>query len=126
MSGIKKLILSFFLIFAPFLISLPVAYACGGGGLNPPCQVKDSIYSGDTRKNPIVEWIVFGINVLSALVGLGSIIMIIIAGIQYSAAGDNAQSIQSAKKKITNVLIGLAAYISFYAITNWLIPGGLL
>ena len=126
MKRIKNLILSFFLIFAPFLLSLPTAYACGGGGLNPPCQVTQSIYKGDAKNNPIIEWIVFGINILSALIGLGSIIMIIIAGIQYSAAGDNAQSIQSAKKKITNVLIGLAAYISFYAITNWLIPGGLL
>jgi Type IV secretion system pilin len=104
----------------------PSGYTCTGRGLNIPTCTGNGQYTGATSGNPIVLWIIFFINVISSLIGFGAVLMIVVAGIQYSAAGDNAQSIQSAKKKITNVLIGLAAYIAFYSILNWLVPGGVL
>ena len=127
MNKIKNVIIALSLLLLPILVPVAsVSAACGTGGLSMPCPVEHSVYSGSIENNPIVQWIVFGINIMSALVGVGSIIMVIIGGIQYSAAGDNPQAVQAAKKKITNVLIGLAAFVSFYAMTNWLIPGGLL
>lgn len=78
----------------------------------------------DVSNNPIIKWIKDGINLLSAIVGIGAIIMIIIAGLQYSAARDNPQAIQAAKTRMVNVLIGLAAFIFMYAFMQWLIPGG--
>ena len=106
--------------------STEAPYTCTGRGLNIPTCTGNGQYIGPTSGNPIVLGIIFFINVISALIGFGAVLMIVVAGIQYSAAGDNAQSIQSAKKKITNVLIGLAAYIAFYSILNWLVPGGVL
>jgi hypothetical protein len=127
MNKIKNVIIALTLLILPILVPAASVYACEyKGGLSMPCPVEQSVYSGSIENNPIVQWIVFGINIISALVGIGSIIMVIIGGIQYSAAGDNPQAVQAAKKKITNVLIGLATYVSFYAMTNWLIPGGLL
>ena len=134
MNKIKNVIIALSLLLLPILVPTASVYAECGKGLELPCAVTDSVYTcteGQTlnecnKNNPIVQWIVFGINIISALVGIGSIIMVIIGGIQYSAAGDNPQAVQAAKKKITNVLIGLATYVSFYAMTNWLIPGGLL
>ena len=76
------------------------------------------------KKNPIVVWLNWGLTVLSAIVGVGAIIMTIVAGLQYSASRDNPQGVQAAKLKITNVVIGLAAYIFLWAFLNWLIPGG--
>jgi hypothetical protein len=102
------------------------SYTCQGGGLSIPSCQGTGVYTGDTQHNPIVLWMVFFINTISAVIGLGAILMIIVAGIQYSSAGDNAATVQAAKKKITNVFIGLAVYISFYALMNWIIPGGVL
>jgi len=131
MNKIKNVIIALSLLILPILVPAASVYAECGKGLELPCAVTDSVYTCTkgqklnecNKNNPIVQWIVFGINIISALVGIGSIIMVIIGGIQYSAAGDNPQAVQAAKKKITNVLIGLATYISLYAMMNWVFGG---
>jgi uncharacterized membrane protein YraQ (UPF0718 family) len=64
------------------------------------------------------------VNFLSAGVGIVIIGMIILGGIQYSAAGDNQQGVASAKQRITNAFIALAIYLFMFAFLQWLIPGG--
>ncbi len=76
------------------------------------------------EKNPIVKWINWGINLVAGVVGVGAVLMIIWAGIQYTTARDNAQAVAAAKQKIINVVIGIAAFIFLYAFLNWLVPGG--
>lgn len=76
------------------------------------------------KNNPIVKWLQWGISILTSLVGIGAVIMLSVAGLQYSAARDNAQGVQAAKQKIYSVLIGLAAYVFLYAFLQWVIPGG--
>jgi hypothetical protein len=66
------------------------------------------------------------LNVLSGFVGLAAVIMLIVAGIQYSASNGDAAGVKAAKTKIGNVLLGLVAYIFLYAFLQWLIPGGIL
>ena len=78
------------------------------------------------KYNPMIQWIRFLINVLSALIGVIVIIMVTLAGVQYSSAADNPQGVQAAKKRIENVLVGLVAYIFLYAFLQWLIPGGVV
>lgn len=103
---------------------------CTGGGLTMPKCVGKGPYKCTApgteclKNNPIVLWISFFINLLASVIGIGAIIMVIVAGLQYSAARDNPQAIQAAKQKMTNVLIGLAAFIFMYAFLQWLIPGG--
>lgn len=105
---------------------------CTGGGLSIPNCNGDSYYqcapgtplADCVKSNPIMAWLTFFINVISAVIGVGAIIMVIFAGIQYSAARDNPQAIQAAKQKLINVLIGLAAFVFMYAFLQWLIPGG--
>lgn len=80
--------------------------------------------SSDVQSNPIIKWLKAAINLLAAVIGIGSVVMIIVAGIQYSAARDNPQAIQSAKQKIVNVVIALASFIFLWAFMQWLIPGG--
>jgi hypothetical protein len=65
------------------------------------------------------------VNVLSAGVGIIVIAMIIVGGIQYSIAGDNATATAAARQRITNALIALAAYLFVFAFLQWLIPGGI-
>lgn len=76
-------------------------------------------------KNPITNYINDAIAFLSAGIGIVIIGMIIVGGIQYSAAGDNSAAIQAAKQRIINALIALFAFLFLFAFVQWLVPGGL-
>ena len=77
------------------------------------------------KNNQIVKDLNLVVNFLSAGVGIIVIGVIILGGIQYSLAGDNATATGVAKKRITDGLIALAAFIFAFAFLQWLIPGGL-
>lgn len=66
------------------------------------------------------------IAVLSAGVGLVVTVMIIIAGIQYTMAGDDPQKVMAAKSKIQNAVLALVTYIFFFGLLQWLWPGGII
>lgn len=74
----------------------------------------------------IIGWLVIGINTLSALVALTVVIVIIVAGIRYSAAGDDPQKVAQAKARIMNAIIALVVFIFMYAFLQWVVPGGVL
>lgn len=74
--------------------------------------------------NPILQWLSWASSVLTAFIGVGAVIMITLGGLQYITSRDNAQSVQNAKKKIYNAIIGLAAFIFLWAFLQWIIPGG--
>jgi hypothetical protein len=76
-------------------------------------------------QSPIVHDIQNIVNFLSAAVGVAVIAMIIVGGIQYSLAGDNSSALESAKKRITNAIIALFAFLFAWAFLQWLIPGGI-
>ncbi len=73
----------------------------------------------------IVRYLVLFINTLSALVGVVVVAMIILGGIQYSAAGDNPQMVGAAKKRIFNAVLALVIFIFMFTFLQWLIPGGI-
>jgi hypothetical protein len=66
------------------------------------------------------------VAVLSAGVGIIVVTVIIIGGIQYSIAGDNANATKAARDRIMNGLIALFAFMLIFAFLQWLIPGGIL
>ena len=65
------------------------------------------------------------INLVAALVGIGVVISIVIAGIQYGSSAGDAQKVSAAKARIRNAVIALATFIFLYTLLNFLIPGGL-
>lgn len=79
----------------------------------------------DSSNCGIVKYLTIIINVLSAIVGVVIVMMIIVGGIQYSAAGDDPQKVQAAKTKITNALLALFLFIFMYSLLQWLVPGGI-
>jgi len=92
-----------------------------------PCS---STTTTDTLKkcfqtNQITKDLQLIINALSAGVGIVVIAMIILGGIQYTIAGDNAQATAAAKKRVTNALLALFTFLFIFAFLQWLVPGGL-
>lgn len=76
------------------------------------------------QDNPIVKDLNIVVTFLSGLVGVVVVGVIILGGIQYSMAGDKAEAVGAAKKRITNGLIALLAFLFIFAFLQWLIPGG--
>lgn len=68
-------------------------------------------------------WLI--INIMSGLAALALVASLVVAGIQWTTAGDNPQQITAAKARITNVLIAALALIFMYSLLQWLVPGGI-
>lgn len=72
----------------------------------------------------IIRYITDFVNILTAITGVVITIMVIVGGIQYSAARDNPQAVQAAKGKLINAIIALVAFIFTSAFLQWIVPGG--
>lgn len=77
------------------------------------------------KDNPIVKDLNIIVTFLSGAVGVVVVGVIILGGIQYSMAGDKAEAVSAAKKRITNGLIALVSFLFIFAFLQWLIPGGI-
>jgi len=82
--------------------------------------------AGDACSNFINKYINPVILLLTTLVGIAAAISIIVAAIQYSAAGDDPAAVNKAKDRIFQTVIGIIAYIFLFAFLNYIIPGGIL
>lgn len=93
---------------------------CGG------VKIAFKVGCRDDFSNPILAYLVAILRFLTYGVGIVVTMMIIIGGIQYSAAGGNAQAVGAAKMRIMNAVIALILYIFAFAILNFVVPGGLI
>lgn len=102
-------------------------------GNSAPVQKKDALGNGCVGKtdqqclqeNPIVKDLNIIVGFLSGLVGVVVVGVIILGGIQYAMAGDKAEAVSAAKKRIINGLTALIAFLFIFAFLQWLIPGGI-
>jgi hypothetical protein len=104
-------------------VSAPVALLSSSNALAACSSGADCLQQGKTGE--IMKLLKLGLNILSGAVGVLAVIMVIVGGIQYSASNGDSSKVTAAKKKISNVLIGLLAYVFLYAFLQWLIPGGI-
>lgn len=79
----------------------------------------------EPNNNPFIRRVASYLRWLVIGLGLLGIFGVVLAGIQYAAAQDNAQSIAAAKGRLTNIVIGLFIYVLMFAALQWLIPGGM-
>jgi uncharacterized membrane protein YraQ (UPF0718 family) len=92
---------------------------------NPATNCSSNNAKTCLKKNPIIKDLNTIITALSAAVGLLVIGVIIVGGIQYTLAGDNATATGAAKQRIINGLIALLAYIFLFGFLQWITPGGI-
>lgn len=84
----------------------------GQGNYNCSCDSGD----GESVRNifeEIVDIMTVGIGILAA-------IGITIVGIQYLTAGGSEEKTRKAKRRLLEIVIGIAAYIVLYALLKWL------
>lgn len=63
------------------------------------------------------------VDIFSILIGVVGVIGIVYVGIQYMTAGGNEEKTRKAKRRLFEIVIGLAAYAAGYLLLKWLLPG---
>lgn len=89
------------------------------------CQDCQRGSGGCLKNNVIIKDIQKFVNFLSALVGIVVIGSIMVGGLQYAYAGDKAEAVDLAKRRIAHSLFAFLIYILTFAFLQWLIPGGI-
>lgn len=75
--------------------------------------------------NPILDMALGIIRAMTSLVGVVLIIVVVIAGIRYSASQGDPNASAKALGMIRNAIIGLLFYIFIFSLVQWLVPGGI-
>ena len=78
----------------------------------------------DCHGTILFKFIIIIINIVLGGIILGGTVGIIISGVQILTAGDNPGTIQKAKSRIIDVIIGILAFALMYVVLNFIIPGG--
>ncbi len=107
---------------APLKVCVPVGNGCAS---KPDKKLTTTDQQQCLKQTKLVDDINTIVNFLSGLVGVVVVGVIILGGIQYAMAGDKAEAVSAAKKRIVNGLIALIAFLFIFAFLQWLIPGGL-
>ncbi len=104
------------------MIALPLA-AAAQGGFRPVVNPADPVGGVNTASQIIIRII----EILLAIAGLIAVIFLIVGGFRYITAGGNEEASESAKKTITNAIIGIViiilAFVIVRVISNALIGG---
>lgn len=66
------------------------------------------------------------LDIMTTGIGILGVIGIIVVGIQYLTGGGNETQTQKAKRRMVEIVIGLAAFAILYSLLQWLLPGGKL
>ena len=97
------------------------AYATQRSSVSTDCN-EDNLDSSNCQ---IINRLVQGINLLSAVVGVVVVMMIVWAGIKYTMSKDDPQQTAAAKEHIKNAIIALLVYLFMFGFLQWVVPGGI-
>lgn len=75
--------------------------------------------------NLVQKYIDPAVTALTALIGVGVAIAIILGAIQYSRSANDPQVVAAAKRRITIALLTLVGFLLFSRFLNWIVPGGI-
>ena len=109
-----------FVVFCFALFYAPVVSAASCGG------VETALVDCGSTESGIGHILSLVINIMSVIIGIVGAIGIAIAGVQYLSAKDSEDKVRKAKRRIFEIVIGLAAYVLLAGIAQWLLPGGSL
>ena len=89
-------------------------------------KVSTSILTGDeactTNGEGIKSLLTMIADIMSAGVGVLGVIGIVIVGIQYLTAAGNEEKTRKAKRRLLEIVLGVAAFILLAAVLKFLVP----
>ena len=125
---LKNVIISIVVaIFGGAMLAAPAFAVCSEDQLNKGCVstaiLGDGCSCDGGHGESITNILQLVVNILSVGIGILAVIGIVVVGIQYLTAGGNEEQTRKAKRRLLEIVIGIAAYILIYAILRWLLPG---
>lgn len=94
---------------------------------DPAVAESESLHQADdSESGKFFSYLAIIFTVFSALAGIAMVASLVVAGIQYATAGDNAGAISKAKSRIVYTLIALLLYVMLFYIVTWLIPSDII
>ncbi len=102
-------IVSIFLLLAVLVLPL-----VAGAQFRNPSDPSDPVGSVNTATEIIIRIV----EILLAIAGLVAVIFLIVGGFRYITAGGNEETAESAKKTITNAIIGIVIIILAFVIVR--------
>ncbi len=96
--------------------------ACAGA----ETSVIDCTATGSTGQAAVIELVKIAIQILAAGIGIVAVGAVIYGAILYGSSGSSPENVKKAKTMWVNVVIGLVLFAFLMAITNFLIPGGII
>lgn len=119
MKKITALILS--AIMSLSLISVPTFAT---NNLSQFGEVQTNILKGcGERSDGIMCILELVIDIMSIGVGILGVIGISIVGVQYLTAGGSEEKTRKAKRRMFEIIIGIAVYVVMYALLKFFLPG---
>jgi len=120
----KKIILSIAAIFVGFsLITTPVFAEEGKGTCVPTAILGNNNQVCDDGEGSGIKHILkLVVEIMTVGVGILATIGLSVAGVQYLTAGGSEEQTRKAKRRIFEIVIGLAAYVLIYALLYFLLP----
>lgn len=123
----KRILTAIVAIIVGFCFVVAPAYAADDENKDEKC-VKTAIIGGgevcdDGKGSSIIDVLRIVVNIMSAGVAILGVVGITVVGIQYLTAGGNEEKTRTAKRRILEIVIGLAVYAVAYMLLYWLLPG---
>ena len=120
---IKKIITTFLITIAGlFFLAQPApVFAADDGCVNTIILGGDSHQVCDTNGDSIYALLRLAVEIMTIGVGILGVIGIGVTGIQYLTAGGNEEKTRKAKRRMFEIIIGLAIYATFFLLMQWLV-----
>ena len=123
----KKLLLSLVaIIMGGFMVVTPAFAECTQEQLDNGCVSTSIIDNGCSCDSgdgaSIKKTLRLVVDIISMGIGILAVIGVIVSGLQYLTAGDSEEKTRKAKRRIVEIVIGIAIYVLMYAILTFLIP----
>jgi hypothetical protein len=80
--------------------------------------------NGNVQNTGLWGVLIFGINIMTAGVGVLALAGLVYGAVLYTSAGGNAEQVKKARTVFTNVVIGVIAFGAMFTLLNFLVPGG--
>jgi hypothetical protein len=123
----KRFIISIIAIaISGFILARPVFAECSQEQLDRGC-VSTAILNGgcscdDGHGSSVKSVLRLVVDILSIGAGIFAVIGISISGVQYLTAGGNEEKTRKAKRRIIEIVIGLALFVLMYSLLYFLVP----
>jgi cytochrome bd-type quinol oxidase subunit 2 len=122
----KILLIISSIIVSGFVVATPVFAADCPEGCIPTAILGDGngcFCEDDNRGSGVISILNMVVNIFTVAIGILAAVGIAITGTQYLTAGPNEEKTRKAKRRLIEIIIGVAAYVLIYSLLVWLLPG---